>query len=134
MSRLLVVLSFLIAVPSLAHAQGVGVTSFNARQYLAGAPAPITAPFSIPLSAVVCNQAPLPVGVPPDAHLTWDDPQNPGMVCVYTDPGTGPLFAKVFGAMEMTLTNLAGTLESPESNRAPFSRAPLAPTSVKVVR
>lgn len=131
MKRLLLSLSILLLLAAPASAQGAGITSFNLRQYLPGASAPVVAAFSIPVSAVQCNQV-LPTS--PVHQALWDDPDNPGKVCIYTDPGTGPLFAKVYGALEATLTNLAGTLEGPESNRASFLRPPVAPTSLKVVR
>lgn len=130
--RIMCVLSLLSSV-GIAHAsaQTVGMTAVNFRQYLAGAPAPVTPPFTISMSAVMCNQT------PPIATLhsvSWDDADNAGKVCVYIDPGTGPLFARIFGALEGTLTNLAGSVESPESARAPFLHPPLAPTSPKVIR
>ena len=107
-----------------------GITSYNFRQYLAGAASPITPPFNMLSTAVTCNQ------VPPTTQaihtILWDDSNNVGQVCIWTDPGTGPLFAKVYGALEGTLTALAGTLESSESARSPFSKTPLAPTTLKV--
>lgn len=121
----------LLAAARPARAQGAGITAVTLRQYLAGAPSTIVAPFTIPITAVVCNQS-LPVTTLHSA--SWDDPDNPGKACVYVDPGTGPLFAKVAGALEVTLTNLAGALESGESNRAPFLRPPAAPVNLKVVR
>lgn len=108
-------------------AQTVGITAHNLRQYLAGAATPVTAPFTIQHAAVTCNATVPTVG----KTAYWDDPDNAGKVCFWTDPGTGPLFAKVYGAIEYTLTNLAGTTESPESApRTPFTNPPLAPTGL----
>lgn len=121
-----------LALPSAVIAQGLGVTALNFRQYLPGAQAPTASPFTIPVNTVTCNQtSPTILSA---ASMVWDDPDNSGKVCLYVDPGTGPLFAKVAGSLEGTLTNLAGALESPESNRAPFSRPPSAPTSLRVKR
>ena len=122
----------LVLLASSAHAQGVGITAVNLRQYLAGAPTPVAGPFTIAVASVTCNQA-API-TPPPASLLWADPVNAGQVCQYIDPGTGPLFARVYGALEGTLTNLAGALESPESVRAPFTNPPIAPTAVRVRR
>lgn len=124
------VLGVLLGCARVAHAQGLGVTAINVRQYQAGAPAPISGVFAIPVASISCNQAALPSG--PVHSIVWDDPINAGQVCLYVDPGTGPLFAKVYGALELTITNVAGTLESPESNRAPFSHPPVAATLRKV--
>ncbi len=131
MRTLFVTLS-LVLLASSAHAQGVGITAVNLRQYVAGASTPVTAAFTISVASVTCNlTAPVP---PPPASLLWADPVNAGKVCQYIDPGTGPLFAKVYGALEGTLTNVAGALESPESARAPFTNPPVAPTAVQVRR
>lgn len=111
-----------------------GITSHTLRQYLVGAAQPVTTTV-IPETAVTCNQTP-PTGTSTlnPTKLVWDDPANAGKVCLYTDPGTGPLAATVYGALEGTLTNIAGTIEGVESNRAPFSRSPLAPTGFKAIR
>jgi len=124
----LVFVSFFILCSNVVRAQGI--TSYNFRQYLAGAVSPVTPPYNFLSTATVCNQ------VPPATQavhtILWDDINNVGQVCIWTDPGTGPLFAKVYGALEGTLTSLAGTLESAESARSPFSKTPLAPTTLKV--
>lgn len=131
--RCLVMLVSVLCVmgSSRAHAQGVGITAVNFRQYLASAPTPVVAPFTIPVASMVCNQ-PKPVTTLHSA--SWDDPDNAGKACVYVDPGTGPLFARVYGALEGTLTNVAGTIESVESARAPFLRPPSAPLNPKVIQ
>lgn len=74
------------------------------------------------LSAVTCGvtpKAPPPSGaVTNPKKVIWDDPAAPTTAdCVYTDPGTGPLFALPFGAtaylMVADVVNSAGT--SPDS-------------------
>lgn len=56
----------------------------------------------IALSAVTCGVTPkatAPAGVTNPKKVVWDDPTQPTTAdCVYTDPGTGPLFALPFGA------------------------------------
>jgi hypothetical protein len=127
MRRLLSALGLLLLCALPASAQ-TGITAHTFRQYQPGAQAPVVAPFTIQHAAVTCNAA-----VPATAKtLVWDDPDTAGRVCFWADPGTGPLFAKVYGALEATLTNLAGALESPESARVPFSRAPAAPTGLNI--
>lgn len=132
MKRLILALLVVVGFPTLASAQGVGITAVNFRQYLVGGVTPVSGPFTVPIASVTCNQA-SPVTAPP-ASLIWNDPPNVGRVCMYVDPGTGPLFATVYGALEGTLTNLAGALESPESVRAPFSSPPVAPLTLRVRR
>jgi hypothetical protein len=126
-------LLFLLIAPATVSAQGI--TSHTFRQYLVGGTVPITAPFNFLDTAVVCNQV-TPITT---AHsVSYDDPADtaipPTHACVWVDNGTGPLFAKVYGALVGTLTNIAGTVESAESNAAPFSKTPPAPTGTKVVK
>lgn len=76
----------------------------------------------LPLSAVVCGQTPK---IPPPSgavanprRLVFDDPSSPTTAdCVWTDPGTGPLFALPFGAISylavIDAVNSVGT--SPDS-------------------
>src|SRR6266849_5279515 len=87
-----------LGFPALVRAQGVGITAINFRQYLAGAAAPVSGPFTIAIANVVCNQ----VNPVTSIHtISWDDPADtavpPTHSCVYVDPGTGPLFASVSG-------------------------------------
>ncbi len=74
------------------------------------------------LSVVTCGvspKAPPPTGSPTNPKkVIWDDPASPATAdCLYTDPGTGPLFALPFGATAylavIDATNSAGT--SPDS-------------------
>ncbi len=74
------------------------------------------------LSVVTCGvspKAPPPSGSPTNPKkVMWDDPASPATAdCLYTDPGTGPLFALPFGATAylavIDATNSAGT--SPDS-------------------
>jgi hypothetical protein len=126
----LTILSLLFAVSSFAQS---GITGQNYRQYVAGASSPIAGPSLLPIANILCGQTP---PNPQLAHtIVWADPNNAAMVCIYTDPGTGVLLATVksYGNMEGTLTNLAGTLESPESARAPFAKLPPAPVALKIV-
>jgi len=75
----------------------------------------------IPLSLVTCGITPkttISGGVTNPKKVIWDDPASPATLdCVYTDPGTGPLFALPFGATAylavVDVTNSAGT--SPDS-------------------
>lgn len=131
------VVLLLLALP--ARAQTPDAYTF--RAYTAGAAQPIIAPFVFASQAMQCNQAPLtnPSTVNP-TRFAWDDTINAGKVCIWTDPGTGPLFSTpistTLGQYEGTLTatNTGGT--SVESNRAPFSRAAslAAPSNFRVIR
>jgi hypothetical protein len=131
---------FVLGISSSAAAQsGSGITSHNFRQYLVGATTPVTTPFNFLDTAVTCNLL-NPITTP--HAIAWDDPNDlatpPTHSCVWVDSGTGPLFAKIYGALVATLTNIAGTgaaaLESAESNQAPFSKIPPAPTGHRVNR
>lgn len=112
-------------------------TSYVLKIYNAGASSPVQT-FTFQASATVCNQTPLTgtTTVNPN-KVIWDDIANSGKDCVWTDPGTGPLFAvPTPGNYEGTLaaSNTAGT--SAESARSPFSRLalPTVPTGVGLVR
>lgn len=128
---LLVVL--LVAAPAAAQAP----INWTLRTYLAGAGAPVVAPAVLLVANVVCNQAAPPVtpAINPTKAI-WDDSANVGKVCIWTDPGTGPLASVPFGGnydATLTVTNSAGT--SPESARAPFTHPGLVlpvPTGLKV--
>lgn len=139
MKRLIFILGFLVIAATASAQSAPGIVSHNFRQYFVGATTPVTTPFNFLDTAVTCNQL-NPVTT---AHtLGWDDPSDtavpPAHSCIWTDTGTGPLFAKIYGALVGTLTNIAGTgttaVESLESNQAPFSKTPPAPTTFKVNR
>lgn len=115
------------------------ISAYPLRIYNVGAASPLSTT-DLQATAVVCNQAaPTTTSTINPTKVLWDDPDNVGKVCIWTDPGTGPLASLPFGATsyEATLsaTNTAGT--SPESNRAPFSHPGVSPgarTGLKVVK
>ena len=121
--------------PSLASAQSI--TSWTLRIFNVGNPIPISTTILL-ASTVVCNQAPPPAGssVNPSRAI-WDDVDNAGRVCIWTDPGNGPLFSVPFdGSYEASVsaTNSAGA--GAQSLHASFTRpglAPGAPTGVRLV-
>lgn len=122
--RLILSLLVLLLLPIALTAQAP--SSYIIGYYQPGAPQPIQT-FTFQASAVMCNQPSPAVGTPSvsvnPTKAVWNDPDNAGKVCLWTDPGTGPLFtAPIPGTYEATLkaVNAAGT--GPESNRAPFSR------------
>lgn len=135
MKRLLFVLAGLVLFASSAHAQPI--SKWTIRTYSAGAPAPLSAPADLLAANVICNLDPATVTPGPNPiKAVWDDPANAGKVCVWTDPGTGPLLSTPFGGnyeATLTATNSAGT--SPESARAPFTHpgvAPPVPTALRL--
>lgn len=104
-------------------AQAQTITSWPLKIYNQGAAVPLSTTV-LAVTNVVCNQTPPTPGAAVNpSRVLWDDASNAGKVCIWTDPGTGPLFSVPFGGTyEATLaaTNSAGT--SPESIRAPFTR------------
>ncbi len=127
----------LVLVASTASAQSV--TKWTARVYNVGAAQPLSAPVDFVVGqGVACGVDPATITATPTNPLkaVWDDPGAAGKVCVYTDPGTGPLLSTPFGGSyeaTLTATNSAGT--SPESARAPFTHpgvAPIAPTGLRL--
>lgn len=121
-----------------ASAQAQTITKYGLAIYNAGAPSPLSAPTDLLIANVVCGQAPPTLTQPNPTKVVWTDPADASKVCIWTDPGTGPLNATPFGGTfeaTLTATNSAGT--SPESNRAPFTHPglpPNAPAAVKVGR
>ena len=112
--------------PSLASAQAI--TSWTLRIFNTGAPVALSTT-SLLAANVICNQAQPPAGsaVNP-SRVVFDDAITLGRVCIWTDPGAGPLFSVPFGGAfeaSLTATNIAGT--SAESARASFTRPGLAP-------
>jgi hypothetical protein len=122
-------LGVLLLVPSGASAQAVD--KWTLRIYLTGAASPLSAPTDLLAASVLCNQPSPVVGVPVNpTRVVFDDPVNVGKVCIWTDPGTGPLLSLPFGVggYEGTLTATAdGLPPSLESVRAPFTRPGLTP-------
>jgi hypothetical protein len=138
MRRLLIMLA-VVLMASTAFAQTI--SKWTMAVYNVGAAQPISAPTDFVLgSNLACGIDPATVMVSAANPMKalWDDPAVTGKVCVYTDPGTGPLLSTPFGgSFEATLTasNSAGT--SPESARAPFTRPglpPSAPTGLRLGR
>lgn len=135
----LAIAAFLILSGAGVHAQTPD--SYTFRAYGVGATQPIQTPFTFQAGAVACNQDPpaAPSTVNP-TRFSWDDRVNAGKVCIWTDPGTGPLFSAPIGTIpgsyEGTLTATANGLTSLESARAPFSRAaaPSAPGNFRIYR
>lgn len=107
-----------LLMPSVAHAQAI--TGYVLKLQTQAGAAVSTTPLA--LSTVTCGvtpKAPPPTGSPTNPKkVIWDDPAAPTTAdCIYTDPGTGPLFALPFGATAylavIDATNAAGT--SPDS-------------------
>lgn len=132
--KFLVVVGFVL-MSSVVSAQSI--SKWTVRTYNAGAGTPLQS-FDLLAANVVCNQAPISGSTVNPDKVVFDDPINAGKVCVWTDPGTGPLFAVPFGgSYEATLTATNSTGTSPESTRSPFTRpgfAPGVPTGLKTIR
>lgn len=138
MKRILLALALLV-LPAIAQAQEVvPIDGYRLNIYPGtGAAAPLT--FTEFLSAnVTCNQTPPPPGTTINPNkAVWDDAANAGKVCIWTDPGTGPLLAlPPVGTFEATLSAYNAAGRSVESNRAPFSRLtpPAVRTGFKIAR
>ncbi len=136
MKTLLTMIGFVL-IASTASAQSI--TKWTARVYNVGAALPLSAPVDFIVGqGVACGVDPATVTATPTNPLkaVWDDPGAAGKVCVYTDPGTGPLLSTPFGGSfeaTLTATNSAGT--SPETARVPFTHPglpPGAPTGLKL--
>jgi len=134
--RLLLIV--LLCIPALADAQTI--TSYQMRVYLTGGGAAPVTTYDIPAAAVTCGQPKVTVAgaVTNPTRAAWDDPADPARDCVWTDTGSGVLFALPFSltstyTASLVATNAAGTgPESPRSN--PFSRPGLAPGALANVR
>ncbi len=133
MKRFLIALALMLFASS-AHAQTIN--KWTIKVYNAGALSPLSAPVDLLATNVTCNLDPATVisGQNP-TKAVWDDIANTGKVCVWTDPGTGPLTSTPFGGTyeaTLTATNSAGT--SAESARAPFTHPGLVPPVVTGLR
>lgn len=135
-TSLLFALLLLVAVPASAQP----VQRWTLRVYNVGAPQPLSAPTDLLASNVSCNVNPATIiaaSLNP-SRVVWDDVGALGKVCVWTDPGTGPLASTPFGGnYEATLTATNSVSTSPESTRAPFEHpgvAPLAPSGVLLAK
>lgn len=95
----------LVAIPAFAQAP----TSYTLKISNQGASAPFTTAV-LPATAFVCGLTPKIVvtttSVNP-AKVVIDDPADITKDCVYTDPGTGPIFALPFGTQVYTATIVA---------------------------
>ncbi len=137
MKRVLLAL-VLLALPVLVQAQTVEGYRLNVYPGT-GATTPVTF-IEYAISTVACNQAPttnLPQTPVNPTKAQWDDPNNAGKVCVYTDPGGGPLLGlPPTGTFEASLQAYNAAGRSVESNRAPFTRlaAPSAVAGFRLIR
>lgn len=127
MKRLLFAFAFmLIAAPAFAQTFDTVQLTF----YAAASPTTPSTTFDFPIAAAVCNQ-PQPAVVPPvnPRRVVWDDPNNAGRACIWTDTPGGPLLGLPVGSSwELTARWKNATGVGVESNRAPFTRALLAPS------
>ena len=90
---LLVSVTLCAAVPAAAQT----ITRWTLRVYQVGAPQPLLKPIDLVLGEdVMCNLDPATVDAArKDLFLTavWNDPTAIEKVCVWVDPGTGPLLS-----------------------------------------
>lgn len=136
--RAVLIALILSLLPALAQAQTI--SSWQLRIYNVGAATPISAPTDLLTANVQCNQnAPSSTNSVNPTRVVFDDPNVAGKVCIWVDPGTGPLSSMPFGASSyegtLTATNAAGT--TLESGRAPFShpgQVPNVPAGLRLVR
>lgn len=120
--------ALLAALAAAVSAQTAPIDSYENRHYAAGAAAP-TQTYTFPATATVCNQADPGSGVTVNpTRLIWDDPANPGRVCIHQFAAGSTLFSLPIGNYEGTLIAVNQGGASGESPRAPFSR--LGPPSV----
>ena len=141
MKKTLFALAFL-ALASVASAQTAPTDTYRARIYNRTIPG-LSTTYDIPASQVQCGQVRVnpPTGtVANPTTFRWQLQPTDTTDCVWTDPGTGPLFALPVSGTEYDATvsaiNTAG--ESPESARSnPFTRPgspPATLTNVRVTR
>lgn len=142
MNKIVLALSLLLA-PLASFADAQALTGYQIRFYLEGGGAAPVSTFDFTAAQVQCGQAKstAPSAVLNPTVVRWDDPADPARDCVWTDTGTGPLFAIPFSATNvyrgrLVAVNAAG--QSPESAPSnPFSRpglAPAAPVNVRLIR
>ena len=98
--------------------------------YRQGATTPATEPIVLTRATRLCDQSPTPATalVVNPRIVEWDDPDQPGRACVWTDPGTGPLALLAADGVvyEAALRLRVGTVEGPEGPRGnPFTRWPV---------
>ena len=115
------------------------IDKWQLRVYNTGAAAPLSTT-DLQAAAVTCGLTTGLVGSTINPNkVGFDDPVTAARFCLWTDPGTGVLNSLPFGAQSYdgTLAAVAGTVSSPESARAAFTRpgvAPTAPTNLRIVR
>jgi len=134
MKQSLVVIFSLLVAATPVHSQTP--ESYEARFYQLGATMPFQT-HAFVATATSCQQAqPSATTTINPTRFIWDDPSNPGSVCIYTG-GSGILLAFPIGSYEATLVAINAAGASAESMpRAPFSRlaSPSAPTGLRVIR
>lgn len=106
-------------------------TSYTFNIYNTGASSPLSSTV-IQAANVQCNQTPpTSTNTVNPTNFSFDDPDNAGKSCIWTDPGNGPLFSTPFGGNyqgALIRTNSAGS--SGESNRAPFTKPGTVPSAL----
>lgn len=133
----------ILGLASVATAQTAPTVTYRARIYnttIVG----LATTYDFPASQVMCGQVRVspPAGVVANpTQFRWEDPANASLDCVWTDAGTGPLFALPVGAdnYDATLQGISEAgLTSDESARSnPFWRPgspPATPTQFRLVR
>jgi hypothetical protein len=110
------------AVPASAQT----ITRWTLRVYQVGAPQPLLKPIELVLGEdVTCNLDPATVETARKnlfLAAVWNDPTAIEKVCVWVDPGTGPLLSSsLAGSYEATLTASSVTATSRESARVPLT-------------
>lgn len=135
----------LFLFPYIANAQSITSSVLTITPVGGTALTPTIIPFaSTGVNGFVCNQTPptLPPGaVLNPGRIIVDDPNNTGMVCIYTDPGNGPLKTLPFGATQYTATLMwtdsTGNSVPSIPSQPPFSvpgLVPGVPTGLKVIQ
>src|SRR5262245_1020479 len=101
MKRMVFVLGMLL----IAHAASAqSITAYPLKIYNVGATTPLSTT-DLLAANVVCNQAPPTTTSTIDpTKVIWDDEANAGRLCIWTDPGTGPLASLPFGALTYEAT------------------------------
>lgn len=133
----------ILSLASVATAQPAPTVTYRARIYnttIAG----LATTYDFPASQVVCGQTRVnpPAGVVANpVQFRWEDPANASLDCVWTDAGTGPLFALPVGTdnYDATLQGIseAGLVSAESARSNPFWRPgspPATPTQVRLIR
>jgi len=117
---------------------GQTITRWTLRIYSVGASQPVLKPIELVLGEdVTCNLNPTTLTAPqknPLLAVVWNDPTATDKVCVWLDPGTGPLLSTLHGeSYEGTLTASSATSTSRESARVPFTIAGMTTVTNAIV-